>query len=513
MDPGPVRQRLAWLPLPLAMALAWWGYRPLQARPFDVLDFSEFLPLLTKSGSAPARFGALVDYYAGTHGRLNLLSYAALVLKWSWLGPDPRLWQVGRATLLCAIAGLMFLLLRRLAVGRFSAAVSASLLLFSYSAALPWVRLTMGEPLGLLFALLAGLAATHMPPGSSWQRIVSPGLLLGAAILAKEMLVIWVPVVMVIAITREADGRLATWRRDLTIRRFLLSTTLCIGLILMPVWFVARKPNVAGYSASYGAASLNADRLVEIFQRQFLPWPVTGRGDAVAMLLVAVGLLAILTEGMRLGLRSPDWRRHCLRVLAIGIGLPLVGALVYVPWPLYSSFYGYPFLFGVVLLWSTALTVIGSLHARAKSWASAVTILAIVVVVPESLRLAAANAAQQEIRTGLAKALTKARDAEHVVVAVSIPPMQAWQGMGPSLSRYAMATTPGLSLPPARDISCVEASELLAQPRHIAVISLDTGCGDVPNADTVVSATYRYWRWEPPGLATDTIHGTMRVFP
>ena len=56
----------SWAPLPVAAALACWLYRPWQARAFDVLDFSEFLPLLNVGHGVGGRLALLTHYYAGT---------------------------------------------------------------------------------------------------------------------------------------------------------------------------------------------------------------------------------------------------------------------------------------------------------------------------------------------------------------------------------------------------------------------------------------------------------------
>lgn len=506
------RRGFSWAPLPLAAALACWLYRPWQTRAFDVLDFSEFLPFLNASHGVSGRLGALTHYYAETHGRLNVLSYAALAIKWTWLGPHPLLWQGLRAALLCGLAGLTYLLLRRLAAGVFGAALGAVLLLFSYSAALPWIRLTMGEPLGLGCALLAALTATRHRREPGWGNAIVAGGLLAAAILAKEMLVLWVPVVMLIALTRGPDRRLSTWWHDPAARRFLIATGVLTAAALVPVLLVARIAHATGYAATYGSAPLRIDRLLEIFQRQFLPWPITGRSDGILMLGSALAFVGVIGLGIRIGLADPEWRRHCLLVLAIGIGLPLLGALAYLPWPVYSPFYGYPFLFGPALLLSTALTVLAARRQRAARLAPVLAVVPILLAIPATARLAANAAAQQVVMTELARALTEAQGTTRIVVAVPQLPAQAWQGLGPSLARYADATIPGLVLPPAEDIVCADAAKLLQSgPPGITLISLSNTCGSIPGARIVVRSAFRYWRWEPPGFGDGDVQGDLLV--
>jgi len=515
MDSAPGRRGSGWLPLPIAAALALWLYRPWQARAFDVLDFSEFLPLLNAAHGALARLAALTDYYAGVHGRFNLLSYAALAAKWSWLGNHPALWQALRAAELLLIAGLGFVLLRRLAAGVFAAALGATLLLFSYSAALPWVRLTMGEPLGLLCALLAALLATRPDRAERWRGTgvaLAVGVLLAAAILAKEMLVIWVPAVLLIGGTRVSEGRLTLRRGDPAALRFGLAA-LAGGLAAsLAVLYVARRTSVAGYAATYGEATATLARFGEVFQRQFLPWPITGRNDGTVMLLAALLFIGVILAGLRAGLRDPARRGQCLRALWLGLGLPVLGTLAYLPWPVYAPFYGYPFVFGSAVLLATALSCLRARGPRAERWGGAAAVTAVVLAVPHAAHLARAAAAQQEVMTAVARVLPEARGAQRIVVAVAALPAQAWQGTGPSLARYAMATTPGLALPPAEDLLCGDAGRLLTSGSSpIAVLSFSSNCGAIPGAQLVIRRGYSYWQWEPPGLRQDSVRADVVV--
>ena len=511
METTRARRGLGWWPLALAGALALWWYQPWKSRAFDVADFSEFLPILTGAHGVRDRFAGLVDYYAGAHGRFNLLTYAALAAKWSWLPRDPLVWQLLRATLLLLIAALAYRLLRRLAADRAAAALGAVLLLFSYSAALPWIRLTMGEPLGLLLMLTAALLAAK-PAGLASSRGIGAGvaLLVALAILAKEMLVLWVPVVLAVGLTRTSSGTLAGLRRDRAGARFALFVLVGAVAAAIPVLLIARRPGVSGYAATYGAASLSLDRFGEIFQRQFLPWPITGRTDATVMLIAALLFLGVILVGMRSGLQDPAWRKHSTWVLLLGLGLPVLGALAYLPWPVYAPFYGYAFCFGSALLLATALTALRRSGPRPGALGFAAAGLSLVLAVPHAVHLARAAAAQQETLTGLARVLPGPAGADRLVVAVPGLPAQAWQGLGPSLTRYAMATGLAQRLPPAVDLLCADAARLLGGGRgRPALATLSTGCGTLTGASRTVLVEYSYWQWQPPGWRKDSVRADL----
>jgi hypothetical protein len=130
------------------------------------------------------------------------------------------------------------------------------------------------------------------------------------------------------------------------------------------------------------------------------------------------------------------------------------------------------------------------------------------------VRLARTALAQQEVLTALARALPAARGADRIVVAVAGLPAQPWQGTGPSLVRYAVAEHPGLVLPPAEDVLCMDAGKLLASgPGRVALISISTNCGGIPGATQVIQSNYSYWKWQPPSLVRDSVRADLLLPP
>ena len=500
-----------WLAVAALAALAVVLYRPWHARAFDVLDFSEFLPILNGAPDPGHRFGALVDYYGRVHGRFNVIGYAALAAKWSWLGADPLRWQLLRAAELALIALLVYALLRRLAAGAPGAALGAVLFLFSYSAGLPWVRLTMGEPLGLLFALLAALAATRLDRARyGWAPALAAGGALAAAILTKEMLVAWVPVVLLIALARSPEGRLQRLRFGPRARGLLLAVvtaSLVAGLLVLRA---ARGARGQGYAATYGAAPLSLARFAELFQRQFFPWPITGRSDGAVLLLAAVLFLAVIGFGLRAGLKDPRWRSHTLWVLLVGLALPVAGAVAYLPWPVYAPFYGYAFLFGPALLLATAVTVLREGSPRARALALAIPSVVLLLVAPQAVRLAQVAEARQEVMTAAAGAIASERTAKRIVVAVPVLPPQAWQGIGPTLARYAAAQPGGRAMPPAEDLLCADAAKVLQGGGDATLlVSFSDSCGELPGPTLMIRQQFNYWRWQPPGFGHDSLRADV----
>jgi len=181
-------------------------YVPWTNAPFDILDFSEFLPFLHQHDSLWGRFEAFVAYYA-SRGRLNLLSYLFITGKWSLFGDSAVGWQFARFGEMCIIVLAVYLFLRRLDLDRWGSAFGASLFVVAQSASPAWIRLTMGEPLGLLAIVCASLLATWYQGTSRWRAIgVMIAALLTASMLAKEMLVALVPFVLLLACSRNTHG-------------------------------------------------------------------------------------------------------------------------------------------------------------------------------------------------------------------------------------------------------------------------------------------------------------------
>lgn len=236
-----------------ATALALVTYTPWVARPFDIFDFSEFLPLLHRESGFFGRFFALVDYYTNEHGRLNVVSYAALVLKWTLLGDRPSLWYWLRFLQMGLLVGGVYLLARRLGAGWTGAAAGASLFVSSRAAQDAWIRVTMGEPLGLAFMLAAALMVTdrRWASPSSVRPAAVVGVLVAAAILAKEMLVAWVPTLLLLGACYREGGRLGPPRWTTQTKRLVWAVGAATMVSSVAVLLVAFTRSGEAFIASY----------------------------------------------------------------------------------------------------------------------------------------------------------------------------------------------------------------------------------------------------------------------
>src|ERR1700735_272094 len=184
-------------------------YEPWRALPFEIIDFSEFLPFLHQPTVA-ARWHTFTQYYA-TQGRWNILAYMAIIAKWSVFGTHPAGWQWTRFIQMWAIIAGVYVTLRRLmAADRWGAAAGAGLFAVATCAAPAWGRLTQGEPMGFVLLLAALLLATEYRSATAWPRdVVAISVLIALALLAKEMLVVFVPFIVVVACCTTGPGQLS----------------------------------------------------------------------------------------------------------------------------------------------------------------------------------------------------------------------------------------------------------------------------------------------------------------
>lgn len=490
------------------IALALLLYRPWESRPFAILDFSEFLPLLRGHAGLASRLGALIHYYLFEHGRLNLASYVALAAKWSVLGAHPVRWQWLRFIEMWALVGAIYWLLRRLGADTIGAVAGAALFICAHTAEDGWMRLTMGEPLGVLF-LLAGtiVGERYLRADDRWRAPVI-AVLVVLAILAKEMLFGAVPFVVAVAVARDHEGRLAWPRSDRRTRALLIWVTAGTGLALAAVAWAARGVGAAGFSASYGATSVSVGRYLSLWQQILMPTGV--RPGLTTWLLPAnLMLLSVCGWGLWRAGRDPGARAHVHVVLALGLGLPAIGAALYLPWPYFNLFYGLPFLVGPALVFATAVTALRT-SGKGPGLAAGAAVAVLVAFAGASAGRTARTDATRQLVDGAVAAALPGRGADSIKVIEPFLPQQAWQGTGPTLVRYAVAMGMALYLPPAVDVTCDQAARMLsAGPGHDLFISYSDRCGRLRTVDRRILGTYRYL--DLPGLrfATDTIEADL----
>jgi hypothetical protein len=483
-------------------------YRPWEVTAFSILDFSEFLPLVARTGSFPEAVASLSSYYGG-HGRFAVLTYAWIAFNWTAFGLDPAGWEWARFALLTVNVVLVFALLRRLGQSQYASALGAALFVVAAPAAGTWIRLT-GEPLSVLALLLAGLAATRYQQAARWQPVALLIVLLGAAaVAAKETSVVVLPVLALFACTwrgRRGLGRLRFSRRNVVLLSAMAAATALLVLVILAGM---SRQAAEGYARSYGDGAIGHVRYVTYLIVFVLP-SQTARGivgwgptAVFAVLVVAGWVVRVRSRGRTL---------HRLAEIGMLAALPLLGAAAYMPWPRLELFYAYPFLFGAAGLLATGVTHLERGKAARSAAVRAAGVILIGLAAVQAGAWARQNAAVQALNADAAHALAQLPRHDLLLVAVAHYSPQEWQSMAPTLRRFALAMGAPADLPPARDIHCSElGSARLEGVRRVALLSFSHFCGRLPQPVRSVTRTAEFIDVATLRRRTTTYHADFVV--
>jgi len=488
------------------LAVAFVVYQPWVPSPFDILDFSEFLSLLQAHDGVLRRFTALVQYYAAEHGRLNVLSYAALAAKWSLLGNDPVLWQMTRFVQMGLVVLGAYWLFRRLGVASAGAVAGASLFVAADAALEGWIRLTMGEPLGVVLALAASLLASGYQQAPRWRvRGLVIAALLSGALLAKEMLAGVVPFVLALGVLHQGVGRFLWPGWTPRTRWILAASTLSLGLVVAAIGVVARSVPADGFTALYGEGPTAWSRLGRTLSRMILPALTFRRGFQALTPTPNLIFVALIGVGFAAAMRATRYRLDTAALAAVAAAMPLVGTLLYLPWPQYHGFYGLPFLFGPALVLALAVAALYQQAPRVR-WA-VVTAVAVMVVSTGSMaqQIAGRTRATRVVNAGVAAALLDAPAVDSFIVVVGGRADQPWQGTGATLSRYAATLRPDAAPPAGVEATCSEVSPPGAVRGTVLIVVPQRSCGVSGAVLHVITQRFRYASWRDLAVVSDSV--------
>lgn len=352
------------------LGLALFLFQPHVARPFDVVDFPEFLPLLQGAPGPWEGFGKIVSYY-GRHGRFNVLDYALITAKWELFGNSTVAWQLTGAAIMGGMAALLYLLLRRLGSSALGAGLASTLVLCSLLATPAWLRLSIRESLGSIILYAGMIAATNLHGARRWVWVLVSGASAAIGmILLKEMLIAALPGLWFIGATYSPSPA----RDALRSRRALWFAAVLLGasaLATVPVAIVALRAPAEAYAAGYGTALAAPSQLLLTWIALLVPFAPAAPQHHVAILAVDLAFVLLLLFGCRLYLRADVGGARARTLVGFALVFPLLCVLAYVPWPSFRLFYGIPFVLGTALL--VALSVTGIQHVRPRFTWLAVT--------------------------------------------------------------------------------------------------------------------------------------------
>ena len=499
----------------VAWAIAWcllalFVYRPFQPRPFDVLDFSEFLPILQRASGWSEKVVELTAYYA-SQGRLGFTSYALLAGKWMVFGDQTVLWQLARCVQMGAVALLLYLLLRRWGATVLGSALASTLVLCSQTAAPAWVRVTAAEPLGTMVVLGAMLLASHYN-ASARKGTIGIALLLSLLILSflKEMFLAAWPGVLAMSVLVSPDGTWSARRPDRSHYALIVSSTALIVLCAIPILYVASHAPATAYATLYGSAGVSIGDAVFSYLTILIPFVPFVYPANVGVLGADLGFVLLLLIGWRLYFRNAGSLLHARLLLLFGLAFPLACVVAYLPWPGFQPFYGLPFIMGPAVLVAFAVTGAQRAGGRASVAAGfAWTMVTAVMLTSSHLH---ARRAEAGLRTslGVIDALKPLAGSDSVLFAVKFMPRRSWFGLGPTLRRQAMVA--GTALPPVRDMLCDEArTRLSALAAGTVMVVFRSHCGDLAPAQQHVTFRFERFDWGRLRVVGDSVRADVVV--
>lgn len=489
-----------------AAAIGVIAYRPHVVWPFDVIDFSEFLPLLEQHDSFVSRLGALDAYYA-QHGRFNVLQYAGTVMRWMAFGDWTPGWQLTRMVVMLGVIGSCGMLLRRLGASRLGAAAGAAFFLLAPPASTAWVRLTTAEPLATLIVIAMTLRALGFQERRRWgpDVVVQAG---GAAVLLllKEMFLPLLLLPLLAALVRCDGGR---WRFAPVSRRsiVLVASVACACLVVaIPILLIYRSAPATGYVSLLGVRWMSPGTIVAVWLPLLLPFPSLAGGISLVWFVAMVSWFAIMVVGWGGLLRTADGRRFWLPWLVLCLAWPLIGVAIYAPWPVYASFYAIPYLLGPAALLAFALTSVQRHAAHGTRLSSAAVAAIGLLCLTEAHQSGGRRHANQVAADRLIEHVAGIDGIDSVFFASVNQNRLDWTGPGQTMARHATATH--RPWPPTAGMPCDTAA---VQPRPRTVLIWYSYRCTPGRGPVRVSEIYRYVEWRRWQIGADTITARVEV--
>jgi hypothetical protein len=485
------------------LAAAWLVYRPEAPHPLDYVDFPDNILTLKAHAGFMDRLRALMIVY-GEHGRWSPVVLSLLAAQWSWFEWWTPGWQLVRFVILAGVTGLAYALFRRLGLTRVGAFAGAALLVVSPPAVMGWTRLSTAEPVGILFLLLAAHLALKTPsPATSW------------GIAALLLLLMWTKEIMVVAfifptllvVQRGFAHGVAGSKRG--VAAMLGPSLVAFAAGMVPIAWTLLQAPASAFAMRYGSADVAVADVVGPFLSGILPFAPRVEESPVTLLIVVGALAVLLLSGWHRTLLEPSGPRHGGRVLLLAIGPPILGALVYSPWPLYQLVYALPFLTAGALLLGQAVS---SLWVSTAPWRALGTACVLTILSYALAQAANDTARTRALQAAVASAVSRVAgvpDVDTVLVAVAPEQFEARGNFGPRFWLYARAR--GLDWPFVRDLPCDQADR--ASGTAILVLRVSEMCGGLRSWTDSIVVPHARFAWPDPRPHVNSVRVDILLRP
>ena len=451
-----VRKDWPWVAAVIVLAAI--VYQPWGARALPLTDFGTFLPLLDHTQSLWSQMVTITSYYMD-EGRLCIFPYLIFVLAGNAFGMWAPGWYWTYFALNGAVIVLGWAVLRRTGISRPAALLA--LALWTTMSATPevWIRPT-GEPVALIFFLIALYHAVNFNQSSDWRRRIAVIAACSAGIVfSKGMLVVLLPAGWLMSRLEFSGGswKWAPWTRK---DSWLLAVAGgAIVLCMVPIGYVALTAPPGNYAAQFGEATSPFELVLRRLEIVWIPtMPALAKFARLAndpawillLLLPALIWIRMIVGGVVEGGRRIFWP---IGISCIWVAL---GIASYVPWPGGDAFYMVPFAFGAMFGAAHALDAMMSVGRAARAGVLAVTAMLICITSVESNTVVQRYRLRAHLNGGLIDNIARGGNPEHLVAAVRIRPEEERWGWARNLEGFAKFAA-GTKVGHARDLTCEEA--------------------------------------------------------
>ncbi|HEV8356792.1 MAG TPA: hypothetical protein VGQ17_08530 [Gemmatimonadales bacterium] len=505
MDRAPARR--AWLLASLAPFVALAFVRPWTRQAFAVWDYPELIPILRRAHGVWDGTRAIA-VWNWLDGRANYLSDFQYAFTFVVVGDNPVGWQWQRALFMLAAGILLVWVARRLGATPLAAAVAALVYSVSVPGTEGWLVLA-AEPLGVVMLLLLAIAAAGYTTTPAWRlRGVLMALLAAGVMLAKEILGLCLPVLVLLAVCWDPEKG---FRRPAFGPRERWLAVLLLVVLVLEAWSVgsAMRDAVKGsYASQFGRAGALSVGPVTLFQAMFLPARFSSAGIKTVLYPANLAFLLLLVLGLaRKADGSPRARGWWWWVLGL-LFFPAIGALAYGVWYRYSAFYGIPFFLGSAGLLALAATSIERGHPAGRAVVAVLGVLTVGFSAIVSSRTIRQKYATANLTLRISRTFPAAPRLDTLFVVTPRQGGRRWPITGRELQHYALAFgVPDSALPVMRDAPCEEVASRLEQPLgRSAILNDQNPCGRLDRTLTW-AAEVRYLDW----LSLKPVADTMRV--
>jgi hypothetical protein len=497
----------------LFVAVFWFAvavviYEPFSYRPLELLDFSEFLPILREEVTVWSKLSRFIEYYA-CRGRINVGSYALFILNYSLFSDNPIGWQIMRLLQFALASVLLFIVLRRIGASVLGAGAATVLTVCAQSAAHAWVRPTASEPIGLSVFLGMLLVALNFERDQYFRRrIVLLCVLVILLVAFKEVFVATVPAVLAVALWRNTDGH---WR-PLRLRRAHVELLIAVGATLVacaiPILVVAAAAPNDSYSSLYGSGAANLGTATVSYLTALLPFvPFATRSNA-GLWAANVAIYLLVTLGWHWYHRSLVQRGNATWPLTFLLAMPMLGSLSYLPWPNYQAFYAFLYLLTPAAIIALSLTGYNLRGRRATLVGILLYAAPFIYMATSAHEQVRRSNAELQLSHDLLRNFSNPLESDSVLFARSSGVQREWFGFGATLARQAAAD--GRTFPNTIDVTC-DSAVVRLNKRIVGtrIVVRQSHCGSLGQPNASMTRHFRRFDWTSLRVVIDSVRADI----